>query len=252
MKTMKKPPAARSPAAAAITNRKKRTMLSSTASAPTIFFIFRRNQKKRILGRIGAILAPKTAPSRAQDSAINRKYDLARGGCKRGRKSQTFGVMPTVYVVAIPLFQCVFVLRLDEAAADLDCIEFVAAHPAIDDLLLPSFGVKGPPASDLHDRRGKWPILLAHGENSTFLVLWVHADSILFSCLFGEVLGEFAIVPRLASQNDLASVHAEELLEASDVKIRGGIDEGGGCVLGRCESLYSGIGAPRRALSTEG
>src|SRR6266850_2195275 len=35
---------------------------SSTASVPTIFFNFRRNQKKRIKGRIGAILAPKTLP----------------------------------------------------------------------------------------------------------------------------------------------------------------------------------------------
>ena len=62
---------------------------------------------------------------------------------------------------SVVLLRGVFVLRLDEAAADFDRVEFVGTDAAVEDLVAPGGGVEGPLAVLFDDGNGQGESILA-------------------------------------------------------------------------------------------
>src|SRR5580704_13270548 len=68
-----------------------------------------------------------------------------------------------IYFSIVMLFQSVFVLRLDVAAANLDGIQFIGTDASENDLLATRFGVESPFPFVLDERDRQWPILITDG-----------------------------------------------------------------------------------------
>jgi hypothetical protein len=73
------------------------------------------------------------------------------------------------------------VLRLHVIVADLNGVQLVPADAAVEDLLLPGFGVEGPPAAVADDRDRQRPVLCSDREGREVGGLRVGNDFALFA-----------------------------------------------------------------------
>src|SRR5215831_19214837 len=110
-----------------------------------------------------------------------------------------------VYAVSLAFPVGIFILRLPVALANVNGIEFVAADPAMEKLLAPSFGIEMPFIAYLHHRYGKWPVLTAHEQECTRLCFCIHGDAFLFPSLCSKVGGPLTILWVFAREDDVVA-----------------------------------------------
>src|SRR5689334_3999290 len=80
----------------------------------------------------------------------------------------------------VVLFQRIFLLGIDESAADRNCIQLIFAHPAIDHFLMPDLGIEGPFPMLFVNRDWHREIVVANRKNRAIGITRVLFNRVFF------------------------------------------------------------------------
>src|SRR5438477_1987253 len=100
----------------------------------------------------------------------------------------------------------VFLLRLHEATAYLDSIEFVGSDSPEENFLSAFCGIEIPLSLLLYDGNGKRPIILANRKHRLRLVVGIEGHEILLMSLGGKVDGNVVVLNWVGRCNEILSI----------------------------------------------
>src|SRR5262249_18065855 len=105
-----------------------------------------------------------------------------------------------------PLDQRVLVLGLDVTAADLNCVELIAADAPVKDLETAGARVERPASRTFYEWHRKRPVVFADVQKGASRVLWLQRYVVLDAGFSGELLRDFAIARGFAGVKDVVAV----------------------------------------------